>query len=256
VSGLLFGLAVLVRPESLVYLPVLAVVAHGPVRDRLRTMAAASVVALLVCVPWVVRNQMQVGPVGLSSVGGVNFYLAHGTDGYGFVHYDRTPLGGLDEVAMSERGYELGLEHLREQPSRLLGDVVTGTRRLYGLPRYAPFFSTRDFAERAPYPLGVSPQLVGAARVYNNVGWMSVAVLAVLGTGLLVRRRHQAALVVLGVVAANWFCFTVVFWALPRYRFTVEPFLCIAAAVAVDALIALRARPAPRRRPDPGTAAS
>lgn len=245
-AGVLFGVAILVRPESLVYLPVVALVmVPGRWRSIALRSATVAVVAIAVCVPWLVRNQLQVGPVGFSSTGGVNFYFAHGADDYGFEHYEQTPLGGLDEVEMSRRGYELGRERLSEDPAALIDTVRTGTEHLYDSPRYAPFFSSRAFATEAPYPRGTSAELLAAVRGYNLAVWYGVAVLSVLGWLLLVRRRHRAALVLTGFAAANWFCFAVVFWALPRYRFPVEPMLCLAAAVAVDA--ALRWRRA--RRP-------
>ncbi len=242
--GLVFGLAVLVRPESLVYLPVVALAAlPAPFAVVVRRTAVVGLVAAAVCVPWVVRNQVQVGPVGLSSVGGVNFYLAHRDDGYGFAHYDTTDLAGLDEVEMSRRGYELGTASLREQPSRLLDDIVTGTQELYGPPRYAPYFSSRDFAEKAPYPLGVRAGTITAVRTYNLLGWYSIAALAVVGWAALVVRRHRAAAVLTAMVAANWICFTVIFWALARYRFPIEPMLCIAAAVTLGAFARLGTPP-------------
>ena len=187
------------------------------------------------CVPWVVRNEVQVGRVGLSSVGGLNFYLAHRANGYGFA-YD-TPLAGLDEVSMSRRGYVLGIEHLREDPVGLLDDVAVGTRRLYEPPRYAAFYSTRSFAPIAPYPRSVSASLLSDVRTVDQDGWYIIAALAVAGWILLIANRRRAALVVTGFAAANWICFTVMFWALPRYRFPVEPLLCITAAVAIDTLI-------------------
>ncbi len=235
-SGLVFGVAILSRPESLVYLPVagLAMFSDGWVK-ALRRTAILVAVAAVVCVPWVVRNQIHTGPVGLSSVGGVNFYLAHRDDGYGFAYYDTTALAGLDEVQMNRRGYELGLKSLERRPGRLLGDIAEGTRQLYGPPRYAPYFSSRDFARVGPYPLGVSPTLLASVRIYNMLGWYGIAAVAVLGWVLLVLRRHRSVLVLTGMVLANWLCFAVVFWALARYRFPIEPMLCIAAAVPVAA---------------------
>jgi hypothetical protein len=234
--GVLFGAAMLVRPESLVYLPC-ATVAMLP--GSLRSVALRSLVvgavALLVCTPWLVRNHLQVGPVGFSSVGGVNFYFAHGADDYGFEHYDRTPLAGLDEVGMSRRGYELGLERLREDPGRLARTVATGTARLYGAPRYAPYFSSRGFAAEHPYPLRVDPGLIAAVRTANLAIWYGVAALAAAGWVVALVRHRRAAAVIGSFVAANWVCFAVVFWALPRYRFPVEPMLCIAAAIALHA---------------------
>jgi hypothetical protein len=48
------------------------------------------------------------------------------------------------------------------------------------------------------------------------------------------RRRAFGALGAL--LAANWLCFTVVFWGMPRYRYAVEPVLAILAAVGLTVL--------------------
>jgi 4-amino-4-deoxy-L-arabinose transferase-like glycosyltransferase len=242
-SGVVFGVAILVRPESIVYLPVVALVLVPSAWRKvvLRTVLIAAV-ALVLCVPWLVRNQLEVGSVGLSSVGGVNFYFAHRDPGYGYVPYDTTPLAGLDEAGMSKRGYRLGVENLRDEPTRILGDIAKGTKHLYEPPRYAPLYSSRAFAKVAPYPPSVSTKLLSVVQRVNVIGWYTVAGLAAAGWTLLVARRRRAALVIAGFAAANWICFAVVFWALPRYRFPLEPFLCLSAAVAIDGLFTLRAR--------------
>lgn len=238
--GVVFGIALLVRPESAVYLPVVALAMwagdhHAERRTILRRTVAVGAVAVVMCVPWVVRNHLQVGPVGTSSVGGVNFYLAHRDDGYGFEHYEYTALAGLDEVEMSQRGYELGMQTLRDDPASLLGDVAEGTQRLYGPPGYAAYFSSRAFSERGPYPLNVGAGTITSVRTFNLLGWYSIAALSVVGWMVLILRRHRAAAAVTAMVVANWACFTVVFWALARYRFPVEPILCMCAAVALSA---------------------
>ncbi|MFV0318338.1 MAG: glycosyltransferase family 39 protein [Microthrixaceae bacterium] len=237
-AGLFMGIAILVRPESLFYLPVVGIAMWpSPWRTILRETAIVVAMAVAVCMPWVIRNQVQVGPVGLSSVGGVNFYLAHRADGYGFAYYDTTDLAGLSEVEMNREGYRIGMQSLRDQPTRLLGDIVEGTRRLYSVPRYAPFFSTRGFATQAPYPRAASPSVLGTARAYTQIAWYAIGSLSIAGWVILLVRRHRAALVTTAMVFSNWFCFTVVFWALPRYRFPIEPMISICAAVGLFAAV-------------------
>jgi hypothetical protein len=107
---------------------------------------------------------------------------------------------------------------------------------LYEPPRYAAWFSSRAFAKVAPYPPSVSASPLSVVQRVNVLGWYVIAGFAVAGWILLVAHRRRAALVITGFAVANWVCFTVVFWAIPRYRFPIEPLLCMSAAVAIDAL--------------------
>jgi hypothetical protein len=233
--GVLFGAAVLVRPESLFYLPAVPVLvwATGAPRRRVVTGAlGVVVVAACVVAPWYLRNELVVGRgAGLSSTGGMNFYLAHRDDGYGFVDPGDTPLAGLSEDELNETGYRLGLEHLGREPWGLVGDAVEGTVELYGPPSYAAYYSTRATG-RHPFPSSVAPVVHETARAYAVVGWLVVAPLALLGLVRL-RSRPRILAALLTPVLTNWLCFAVVFWAMPRYRLPIEPLLCIASGAAV-----------------------
>lgn len=245
-SGLLFGAAVLVRPESLVYLaaaPVLLWSTGGTLRAALRRALPIGVAAACVVAPWYLRNELVVGRgVGLSSTGGMNFYLAHRDDGYGFVDPAQTPLRGLAEDELAETGYRLGLEHLAEAPWSLAGDVARGTIELYAPPEYAAHYSTRARG-RYPFPPSVSPAVEDGARTIAVVGWVGFALVALAGVVRL-RTRPRALAAIGALVLANWLCFAVVFWAMPRYRFTIEPLVCIAVGAALGV-----ARPA-RQEPE------
>lgn len=251
-SGALFGAAVLVRPESLVYLaaaPVLVWASGTTARRALVRSAPLVLTAVVVVAPWYVRNEVVVGRgVGLSSTGGMNFYLAHRPDGYGFVDPRHTPLAGLTEDELSETGYRLGIEHLREEPFAIVGDVAEGTVELLSPPSYAAHYSTRETG-RYPFPASVPPEVEGAARFVAVAGWIPLALVA--AVGLVRLRTRPRALASLGaLLLANWACFAVVFWAMPRYRLPVEPLLCI----AVGAAVALRSG-SPSRQTDHGNRA-
>jgi 4-amino-4-deoxy-L-arabinose transferase-like glycosyltransferase len=167
-SAVLFGTAVLVRPESMFYLLALPVLlwATGPQRWRsiaTRT-AAIALGAGLVIMPWYVRNEIAVGRgAGLSSTGGANFYMAHRDDGYGYVDIEATPLRGLDEPDLNRTGFRLGFEHLREEPWSLVTSASRGAVELFRTPRYAAFYGTRRTAPAPPFPISTSTRVVEAA---------------------------------------------------------------------------------------------
>jgi hypothetical protein len=239
--GVLFGCAVLVRPESgfyLLALPLLLWSTGTSARDLARRSGVIVLVAAAVVAPWYVRNEIVVGDgAGLSTTGGVNFHLAHRDEGYGWYDTDAVgPLAGLGELAANREGYELGLDHVRAQPSDLVRAVRRGTEELWRPPRYAAYYSTVETAPDPPYPRSVSRGVIDAARQYAEWGWFVVGALAAAGAVVLLLRHRRVFVALAGLVVANWLCFAVVFWALPRYRFAIEPVIAIAAGAALGAL--------------------
>jgi hypothetical protein len=245
--GLLFGFAVLVRPESgfyLLALPLLLSLTGAAGRDIARRAGVIALIAVAVVAPWYVRNEIVVGDgAGLSTTGGVNFHIAHRDDGYGWYDTDNVgPLAGLGELAASREGYELGLDHVREEPFDLLRTTRRGTVELWRPPRYAAHYSTVETAPDPPFPRSVSPGVVDAARAYAGWGWFVTAALALGGAGVLLLRRRRVLVAFAGLVVANWLCFSVVFWALARYRFALEPIIAIAAGIGIATITTVGSR--------------
>lgn len=90
------------------------------------------------------RNSFVASPdTGLSSGAGINFYFAHNDSGlYGW-YPEASPLEGLNAEEANRRGWELGFEYLRDDPTHLIQDIGYGTVELFGTPEYALFWSTR-----------------------------------------------------------------------------------------------------------------
>lgn len=75
-SGLLIGLMTLLRPASLLLLPLIALTEPGPWRRRLRGVAIGSGCALLILLPWTLRNCARLdGCVLVSTNGGWNLAI-------------------------------------------------------------------------------------------------------------------------------------------------------------------------------------
>lgn len=86
-SGMILGVATLVRPQTIALVPVfgwLAASGGQGWRVAMQRAIAVTVVALLLCLPWVVRNRVRMGEAGLSFNGGWNLLIgatpsAHGS---------------------------------------------------------------------------------------------------------------------------------------------------------------------------------
>ncbi len=248
VAGVVFGLVVLVRPESVFYLlaaPALLRLATGSWLRAVRLSVVVVSACVMVLLPWYVRNETVVGhSVGLSSTGGINFYLAHRDSGYGWVQLSHTPLDGLSESAASRTAFRLGWDAIAHRPLALVADIAYGTRELYSMPHYSVKYSTVRTSPYPRYERTVPSLAVDIGTVAADAAWIATAALLPIGIFALFfsAARRAALLALLALVVANWLCFAIVFWGHARYRVAIEPILAIVAAAAVEFLIELRRR--------------
>ncbi len=240
--GAIYGVAILVRPESIFFVlavPVLIRVGMTNWRRIVPLTAVVAVTAGLVAVPWYLRNEVVVGRgSGLSTSGGLNFYLAHREHGYRYVEPEFTPLRGLDEVTMNRRGYALGLELIRNHPTDVVRTTLRYSYELYRTPTYVAHYSTRKNVG-PPYRAAVSRTTVQIAKTASAIGWFIGGGLLIVGIGALTMRRGRGRRALGGLVAlvaTNWLCFAVIFWGMPRYRYAIEPVLAVLAAVGAIAI--------------------
>jgi hypothetical protein len=251
IAGLIFGAAILTRPDSLFYLP--AFVATGwcviaPARRRLALVAFVLTAAVAV-LPWYVRNRVMVGPgAGLSTISGKSFYFAHNSTMYGYHSLEGTRMAGLTELERHKRGYEIGFEYIRHATAKqLVADVVKATGFLYAANGdYGQFWSTRA---TGPNPDEFTANDLGKAMTYTDliIWWNRLLVAAALAAVVFVRRYPlEVWWAFAGLVVLNWVGYCVVFEATPRYRHMIEPALCVLAVLTLrQAFAAARGRTAP-----------
>ncbi len=246
-SGGLLGLAALTRDEAIFYAPVVAAAAgmgEPLLRKRGACVAMCGLAFGLTLAPWVLRNRAMVGEgVGLSSASGINFYLAHNPDGYGWRELDETPLRGLDATAAHQVGMRLALEHIRNDPQQLLQNFVTGLVALLRPANYGLFWSTgwSPGAGAPPPRTGYPPVLY----LLMSAGVVFYAALTLLGAIGLWRLREQNGAgwrVLVGILVMHVVCYAGVFWGSGRYRYFLEAILCIGGGIALDAAVRRVAR--------------
>ena len=124
-TGILLGAAALTQP-SLMLMPFVAAFAvlflHGTLPKRLGSGLLIVVTAMLVILPWTIRNYVVLDSfVPVSTGGGDIFYRANNpiaTGGY--MDLGAVDLSGLDELEKSRRGFELGREWVTTHPIEFL----------------------------------------------------------------------------------------------------------------------------------------
>jgi 4-amino-4-deoxy-L-arabinose transferase-like glycosyltransferase len=270
-AGIVFGVAAAVRPNLLLAVPFLAVVAFILRSDRrvLRAAAIAAIAAAPVLVGASIRPSRLAGrPVLLATNGGVNFYLAH-TDARALrfpagdavreisTYTSRARSAPVEEVTLHAHDdaafYARGLTVVRRAPLAAVGRALRAIGDGLGLgrvggrenPAYWPGWLGHDDALaawlRAMLALGTAPAIAHAARL----AW---------------RRKLRASDELPRLVALALFASAIATLALflgnPRVRLPFDPLVIALAASAWTALArALRRSPddgAPRAAP-PGS---
>ncbi len=246
VAALALGLATLVRPQALLYLPAV-VVAWAVARLPRRAVVLGTVVlvggAVLVVAPWTLRNAIVMGaPVPVSTNLGDNLCIGF-QDGAlgGFSMNDACGTGSTyaDGPAVEvERNSELrrrAVEWIAANPGDLPALSLRKLRITFG--------SDWD-AVRAAESYGADPQLgEGRRRVVHtvfDVVWWGIVGAAAVGLALSFGRRSRATVGVLLVVltALAGAVVPVLFFGDPRFKMGVAPSLVLLAGVGITWMLA------------------
>ena len=239
--GMLLGLAVLTRGEAMFYLPVLLVLVWFVGTSRARVVKLRCLVLLVAGVgvvvsPWVIRNAVVVQPgITLSTVGGMNFYLAHNPDHYGWTA--EVPWSPGQDLEANQLGWALGLEYIRDHPLSVLTSTAKGTYKLFATPVYA-------FTWNVQRPVGDSVQLfepkpVPGERILQALLAVGAALyLSITAVSVLLWRRWSLPMRILvpGLVFCNWLGYAVLFFGDPRFRYLLDLVFCIPVAMVLVAL--------------------
>lgn len=242
-AGAVFGIATLVKTQSLVVVPlVLAIALFGEanVWRRMPGLAARGVlvlaIALLTVLPWSLRNQAQLGTfVMVSTNGGITLLTGNNdsADG-GFTpddplakaHYAR---GDLTEVQADQEAKRLALAWIADHPSAFVRLAPLKLARLWvtdGEAQWAYETGYRDYARHAG--------LFRAVRIANQLYYYALLLGMLLAAALTLRQRLRGGehwigwwLLPLGI-AAYPSLIAAVFSGQSRFHFPAMPFVCMA----------------------------
>lgn len=192
--GLLSGALVLVRPQALVLAPVFgAVAAERGWWPRLRRAGLVSVLAVLVCLPWTLRNCSRLDQCAfVSANGGWNLFIGSAEKATGrWVSIDALGVPSECRTEFGEAGKDrcfgrAGMRNLREHPLhfvKLIPAKLSATFDWSGAPgHYLHASNGALFDERDKLALGV------AEALYERI----VVLLAFVGVGLAPGPRRRA----------------------------------------------------------------
>lgn len=244
-AGILTGLAVLTRGETVFYLPaIIAWIAVGQQKWDLRRSMRATLVfggaVAVVVLPWFIRNSLVSGPeTGLSASAGMNFYFAHNDSGTYGDFVEGNEIYGLPPEEAGPMGWRLGLEHIRAHPLNLVIDIWKGTKRLFAAPDYAVFWPTQG-AEYYGDPEFYQREVVLAGLLRRTSAASTVALIVIASLSVLLIRSwtRPFALLIVPLAVSSWGLRTILYWAKPRYAYFLTVMLVVAATVVLHRLVA------------------
>ncbi len=263
--GLAVGVAALTRGEGLLLLVLAPVVWWGrlPARELWLRSAAVLAAALVVVVPWAVRNSLALDTtVGISTNSAQTFWSGHNPTAYGGPSYpdgevleriEALPAKGFD-AAQSKLLRDDALDWMVHHPvqeltliPRKLLYLGLGDSRAIGVGRSA---IERERLTGAAATGGITPVIVENPRTAVALGtiadaaWYGLLALTVLALVLLWRRlwavpATRATIVTLGMTLV---LYGFVFYGNFRYRMPLEPLLILLVAPLLVALWESRER--------------
>ncbi len=235
-SGLLLGLATLVRSMTLVFplaiIPVFFRQAAGKRAAGLRWLALSGGL-LLVTVPWIVRNYDQVGRATISTNGGVTLFIGNHPPAnvdYRSLNPANLPWEACpDEAHVDSLGYSLGWAYIWQDPLAFLKRGVLKVMVTMG----------SDIS-------GLTYELIATAKEgkFSSTAWFAVAVqsfyyvILLLVAGGIIRFARTPALRNAGgylflLTFLYWLAGHFVFFGSGRFHFPIVPLLAGFAGLAV-----------------------
>lgn len=238
--GLILGLACNVKPVTLGLFPLLFLCLRAVRRDWKQAAghtAVALVVAVVLLVPWLVRNHEKFGRWILSNEAGLVLLVGANPEATG--QYYRAPIiaeiypklqeGGQEEYKWNREAHRLAVQFIREHP---LQWFKLGFKKLYHMYKHD--------VDGVWHTLnGVTPKVSQFTwNAWTRIGHFYYAMVLLLAVGYLLQSAVQRQflnipnLCLLFVCYFSFVCF--VFHGLPRYHYPLMPIFCLFAARFVD----------------------
>ena len=232
--GVLFGLIALAGNAALsLGLAVAAALwwAPAPVSRKLQAVVVMLVAASGIALPWVIRNQHALGAAVLNTNGGFNLYLGNNPAATGlFMSIADTPRGSTWHALLREQGEArasntLGgeaLQWIREHPRQFV---------LLSLKKAVLFWTP-------PVHEGRGPQ--STMETLIRALWLVQFAVLVVGAagGVLVSSLRRRDVTLLWLAIFGYTAVHMLFYVSYRYREPIMPFLCVLAALTIEALLA------------------
>lgn len=244
VAGLVFGVATLVKTQTLVVVPLIFAIGLWREGDALRRtpgiigrFAILIAAAALVVAPWTIRNHRELGAwVAVSTNGGITLLTGNNDSARGTFTPDDPAVKALDartdlnELQYDAEAKRLGLQWIKDHPAAFARLMPLKLVRLWG-----PDGEALWFYEKFSPIYDAAPTAFLALRAANQLWYFALLGLFAAAAVAQIRRRRAARerlidwwLLPYGV-ALYPSAIAMVFSGQSRFHYPAMPFICMAA---------------------------
>ena len=243
-AGLVFGIATLVKAQTLVVIPLICLIGllrDGQIVRRTPGVIARGAfiigVAAMVVAPWTMRNHAVMGAwIPVSTNGGITLLTGNNDSARGGFTPDDAAVKaldartGLDEMEYDAAASRLGKEWIAAHPAQFVKLMPLKLLRLWGPDGEGQWaYETGSPAWKA------APWAFTLLRAANQLWYVALLGLFGVAAVLMVRQRHKA-----GERVIDWWllpygialypsAIAMVFSGQSRFHYPVMPFVCMAA---------------------------
>jgi 4-amino-4-deoxy-L-arabinose transferase-like glycosyltransferase len=244
-TGVLFGLAGMVRPTSFVIAPLFLLLwwpAGAKVALRRTVLVGALVLAMVL--PWTIRNAVQIeAPVLVSANLGDNMCIGNNPEATGAYELPDSCFAGLHggerpkaEVERQSKTFHTAFDYIREHPDEFVGKMPA--KLGYTMYRDTDGLWTATSFGAKPF---VSAERFQQLKWVSTGYWRVVEVLGLIGAvALWWRRDREQRRAFFLLVAVVQLVPAVITFGDPRFKMPLYPTFALCAGVAVMALLQRR----------------
>ena len=244
IAGLVFGVATLVKAQTLVVVPLVCLIGllrDGQIVRRTPGVIARGAfiiaVAAMVVAPWTIRNHAVLGAwVPVSTNGGATLYTGNNdTARGGFTPEDPVVVAleartDINELQYDAEATRLGKEWIKAHPARFVQLMPLKLLKLWGPDGEGQWAYETDSAAYRAAPLAFK-----ALRAANQLWYFALLGLFAVAAVLMIRQRRAA-----GAHVIDWWllpygialypsAIAMVFSGQSRFHYPVMPFVCMTA---------------------------
>ena len=234
IVGVLSGLLILLKPQ--VVLLFLGVLLYNVLRRNrlwIRSVPLIAAGIIVITVPWTIRNVVTMNSIGISTNGGVNFWIGNNPEANGSYKIPSadTLSSVRDEGKRNSLGYFLGTRFIINNPGQFFTLSVVKTAYLFSSQNYILTLLSRGEDPPQQYRDRVRTLPIWIVLLVN-IPYLFILFLGVRGL-IAGQRKYESAGLPIHYLVATWIIIHVFFFGAARFNYPLLPLFVLTGSAFV-----------------------